>query len=186
MKLNIIAIIIVFSCQNINSQNLDKKYYQFNADTIDLSTNEKVLQHKQLIINCMDYMLSHKSSNISNANLNCFDLILNLNDNPTYNVFNLDAYPVKLTKGGSMSYAAIYWAGLTKLKLEQPELLNNDTLLAFKSIELFVDYYMNPKNKIRLSKERKYVANLRSEQNLDVYVEQLFIETALRKSKQKP
>lgn len=167
----VLLILLFFSPKTIYSQN-----YSFNSDTLDLKTNEKVLKHKQLIISCMDNILSQKPKQISTSAKNCFDLQLKLNYNPTYG-YNLNANPEKLIKGGNMAYKVIYFAGLTKLRLEYPELLENDTLLTLKSIELFVDYYTKPENNVNFSKEREYVSKLLEDNKLSLYVNNLFISS---------
>ncbi|WP_297096871.1 hypothetical protein [uncultured Draconibacterium sp.] len=181
-----IALLLILSVQITYSQVENKDYFKFNTDTIDLSSNEKVLNQKEFILNCMDYILDNKSSHISIAHSNCFKIILKLNENKDYNVYNLDADPLELIKGGNMAYQVVYWAGLTKLRLENPQLIENDSLLALASIELFVDYYSKPENNVHLSKERKLVANLKTENELGEYIHNLIIETTLRRSKQKP
>ncbi len=180
-----LSILLILLVQISYSQINTKDYFKFNSDTIDLSSGDKIINQKQFIINCMDYVLDNKSNHVSMAKSNCYRILLKLNENSEYNIYNLDAYPSKLIRGGNMAYQVIYWAGLTKLRIENPELLENDSLLALEAIELFVDYYTKPENNVHLSKERKLVAELRAKDELGGYVQTLINETASKKSKQK-
>ena len=76
-----------------------------------------------------------------------------------------------------MAYASVYWVGQTKLKLENPELIGNDSLLVSKSVELFLDYCFDENNNVHISKERKRVQELREQGELDLYIKELIDES---------
>jgi len=174
---------MTFLSQISHSQGLDKEYFNFNPDTLDFSSNDKVLKQKTFIINCMDYILTHKPGHLSLAKTHCLGVILKLNENDTYNITKMDIYPVKLVQGGNMAYEVVFWAGLTKCRLTDPELLMNEKELLKRSIDLFLDYCNMPDNKVILSKERKEAIKFKESNNLKSYIEKLYLDNEKRKKK---
>lgn len=175
-----IALLTYFSL-TVNAQNTEKSYYRFDVDTIDLSSTEKINSQKEFLINCMNYYLSKKIGYPSQEEMNCFAVYLKLSWNDDFNTGLEKYYPRKLIRGMNSVYATKYEVGQTKLKLENPDLLENDSLLVSKSVELFLDYCFDKSNKVHLSKERKRVEKLREEGKLNLYINELITDSKKKK-----
>jgi hypothetical protein len=173
--------LLTYLSLTVNAQNTEKDYYRFDVDTIDLSSTEKINSQKEFLINCMNYYLSQKIGYPSQEEMNCFNVFLKLSRNNDFNTGLVKYYPRKLIRGMNMAYSSVYWVGQTKLKLENPYLMGNDSLLVSKSVELFLDYCFYKNNRVHLSKERKRVQKLREEGKLDLYINELIVEREKKK-----
>jgi len=164
-------------------QDFNKSDFRFNPDTLDLSTTEKIYRQKDFLINCMSYYLSKNVGNLSQERMNCFKVFLNLSWNDDFKTGLVKYHPRKLIRGMNMAYASVYWLGQTKLKLENPDLIENDSLLVSKSVELFLDYCFDEDNNVHISKERKRVQDLREQGELALYIKELIAESEKKNKK---
>jgi hypothetical protein len=156
------------------SQNLDKSYFKFNVDTIDLSSYESIYNKKEFLLNCCNHILESKPQAITTeAIMNCYSIIFKL-QHGTFNTNLTKIHPKKLIKThrGKPS-PFILLTAQTKLILEDKSFLYNDTNLVRESIKIYLDYCFSPKNNIRPTKEMLRVNKLRELGKLEDYIQEL-------------
>lgn len=174
MKEQILILLMLFVSIFSNAQNFEK--LDFNPDTLDFSSTDKICKQKDFLIRCMDFYLSKRYGDLSEARMKCFKVFVKLNSNSDFRVERIQIQPRKLISGGNMANRTIYWIGQTKLQLEDKNLLVNDSLLVSKSVELYLDYCFNKNNKVPLTSEMKRVNQLRETGFLNRYIKQLIEE----------
>jgi hypothetical protein len=72
----------------------------------------------------------------------------------------------------SKALLEIYMAALTKCSLENPETAKDRKELKFKSIEIYLDYCLNPANHVKSFKQLEKLAKAREKGQLEEYIEE--------------
>lgn len=176
MNKSLFLIIFSIISLSISCQNAEKSYFKFNPDTVDLSSYESIYARKDFLINCFDFLLNNKMKTFtSEAEMNCYKLSWKLR----YDRFSnstVKIYPKKLLRKSGKE-RILYFVAQSKLKLEDKDYLYNNTNLVRKSLEIYLDYCLNPKNKIRQSKELKRIQHLRESGKLEEYIQELILDS---------
>jgi hypothetical protein len=88
---------------------------------------------------------------------------------PDY-VFYIDENIGVFTRS-SKALLAVYMACLTKISIENPVLAKDRKELKYKSIELYLDYCLNPSNHVKPYRELEQLVKSREKGRLRVYIE---------------